>query len=35
MLTGINPPSSGDAWVSGKSINTEIEGVHKNMGVCP
>jgi ABC-type multidrug transport system ATPase subunit len=35
MITGIYPPNSGNAWISGKSIVNEIDLVHLNMGVCP
>jgi ABC-type multidrug transport system ATPase subunit len=35
MLTGIYPASSGTAYVSGYDINTEMDMVHLNIGVCP
>lgn len=35
MLTGLLPPSSGDATVFGHSITTEMNEIRKVMGVCP
>ena len=35
MLTGLYAPTSGDAFVDGFSISTEIDSVHKSIGVCP
>ena len=35
MITGIYPPSEGNAWISGFDIINNIEKVHLNMGVCP
>lgn len=35
MLTGLFPPTSGNAWVGGYSIVDEIDKVHLVMGVCP
>jgi ATP-binding cassette subfamily A (ABC1) protein 3 len=35
MLCGMLPPSSGDARVYGKSINTELDAVRSSLGVCP
>lgn len=35
MLTGLFPPTSGDAKVGGFSITKEIDKVHLVIGVCP
>eukprot|EP01087_Luapelamoeba_hula_P013768 TRINITY_DN395_c6_g1_i1.p1 TRINITY_DN395_c6_g1~~TRINITY_DN395_c6_g1_i1.p1 ORF type:complete len:890 (-),score=121.35 TRINITY_DN395_c6_g1_i1:212-2881(-) len=35
MLTGLYPPSSGTAYVGGYDIRTDIDCVHRVMGVCP
>jgi ABC-type multidrug transport system ATPase subunit len=35
MLTGLFPPSSGTAYIGGFDIRTEIDKVHRVMGVCP
>ncbi|TMS02487.1 ATP-binding cassette sub-family A member 1, partial [Larimichthys crocea] len=35
MLTGDIPVSSGEAFVNGYSIRTEMRDVHQNMGYCP
>lgn len=35
MITGLYPPTNGNAWVSGFSIKEEINQVHLLMGVCP
>ncbi len=35
MLTGLYAPSSGDAFVNGNSIVTDIRSVHASIGVCP
>ncbi|XP_075306746.1 phospholipid-transporting ATPase ABCA1 [Odontesthes bonariensis] len=35
MLTGDIPVSSGEAFLNGYSIRTEMENVHQNMGYCP
>eukprot|EP01090_Pellita_catalonica_P017588 TRINITY_DN5345_c0_g1_i1.p1 TRINITY_DN5345_c0_g1~~TRINITY_DN5345_c0_g1_i1.p1 ORF type:complete len:450 (-),score=66.30 TRINITY_DN5345_c0_g1_i1:98-1447(-) len=35
ILTGLFPPSSGSARVGGYDIKTEIDLVHRVMGVCP
>ena len=35
MITGLYPPESGNAWVSGYNIIQEIEYARSNMGVCP
>uniref|UniRef100_A0AAQ4RHZ0 P-type phospholipid transporter n=1 Tax=Gasterosteus aculeatus aculeatus TaxID=481459 RepID=A0AAQ4RHZ0_GASAC len=35
MLTGDIPVSSGEAFLNGYSIRTEMRNVHQNMGYCP
>uniref|UniRef100_A0A672JKK1 P-type phospholipid transporter n=1 Tax=Salarias fasciatus TaxID=181472 RepID=A0A672JKK1_SALFA len=35
MLTGDSDVTSGEAYLAGKSVNTEIDEVHQNMGYCP
>ncbi|EFA79500.1 ABC transporter A family protein [Heterostelium album PN500] len=35
MLTGLLPPTSGDAWVQGYSINSQMNNVRRTLGVCP
>ncbi|XP_068444522.1 phospholipid-transporting ATPase ABCA1-like [Clinocottus analis] len=35
MLTGDIPVSSGEAFLNGYSIRTEMRAVHQNMGYCP
>uniref|UniRef100_A0A8C6KHM0 ABC transporter domain-containing protein n=1 Tax=Nothobranchius furzeri TaxID=105023 RepID=A0A8C6KHM0_NOTFU len=35
MLTGDIPVSSGEAFLNGYSIRTEMRHVHQNMGYCP
>uniref|UniRef100_A0A3P9ATS2 P-type phospholipid transporter n=1 Tax=Maylandia zebra TaxID=106582 RepID=A0A3P9ATS2_9CICH len=35
MLTGDIPVSSGEAFLNGYSIRTEMRSVHQNMGYCP
>ncbi|XP_019733077.1 ATP-binding cassette sub-family A member 1 isoform X2 [Hippocampus comes] len=35
MLTGDIPASSGEAFLNGYSIRTEMSAVHQNMGYCP
>mgnify|MGYP000928109289 CR=1 FL=1 len=35
MLTGLYPPTAGDASVAGFGILDNIDQVHMNMGVCP
>ncbi len=35
MLTGLYAPSSGDAFVNGSSIVSDIDTVHASIGVCP
>jgi len=35
MLTGLFPPTGGDAYIYGKSILTEKDSIRHMMGVCP
>ncbi|KAK0152457.1 ATP-binding cassette sub-family A member 1 [Merluccius polli] len=35
MLTGDSDVTSGQAFLAGKSVTTETEEVHQNMGYCP
>ena len=35
MLTGLTPPTAGDAWAYGHSIKNDLAGLRKIMGVCP
>ncbi|GAQ79509.1 ABC transporter A family [Klebsormidium nitens] len=35
MLTGLVPPSAGDADVRGKSIHTHMDAIRRQLGVCP
>eukprot|EP00118_Oscarella_pearsei_P005154 m.23294 g.23294 ORF g.23294 m.23294 type:complete len:1794 (+) comp28455_c0_seq2:102-5483(+) len=35
MLTGLFPPTSGDAIINGHSIQKNIAGVRKSLGLCP
>uniref|UniRef100_A0A673J9J3 P-type phospholipid transporter n=1 Tax=Sinocyclocheilus rhinocerous TaxID=307959 RepID=A0A673J9J3_9TELE len=35
MLTGDSVVTSGEAYLAGKSVLTEIDEVHQNMGYCP
>ena len=35
MLTGMLPPTAGDAYVYGKSIVADMPGVRKDIGFCP
>uniref|UniRef100_A0A8C7ZJ66 P-type phospholipid transporter n=1 Tax=Oryzias sinensis TaxID=183150 RepID=A0A8C7ZJ66_9TELE len=35
MLTGDTLVTSGEAYLAGKSVTTEIDEVHQNMGYCP
>uniref|UniRef100_A0A8C9WEH3 P-type phospholipid transporter n=1 Tax=Scleropages formosus TaxID=113540 RepID=A0A8C9WEH3_SCLFO len=35
MLTGDSIVTSGEAYLAGKSVLTEIDEVHQNMGYCP
>ena len=35
ILTGLYPPTAGEASVAGYNIKDQIDDVHMNMGVCP
>ena len=35
MLTGLIPPTSGDALIDGKSIRTCMRSIRAGLGVCP
>lgn len=35
MLIGLFPPSSGDAYISGKNLTSELDQIHTLMGICP
>uniref|UniRef100_A0A8C5BYA1 P-type phospholipid transporter n=1 Tax=Gadus morhua TaxID=8049 RepID=A0A8C5BYA1_GADMO len=35
MLTGDSDVTSGEAFLAGKSVTTEMDEVHQNMGYCP
>lgn len=35
MLTGLVPPNSGNAWVAGYEILSELSQAHLEIGVCP
>jgi ABC-type multidrug transport system ATPase subunit len=35
VLTGLYPATSGDAWLQGLSIRTEIDKIRMSIGVCP
>ena len=35
VLTGLFPPTSGTAYISGKSILTEMDGIRDSLGLCP
>ncbi|KAM6972808.1 phospholipid-transporting ATPase ABCA1-like [Aplochiton taeniatus] len=35
MLTGDSAVTSGEAYLAGKSVTSEIDEVHQNMGYCP
>ena len=35
VLTGMIAPTSGDAFVGGKSITSDIGGIRADLGVCP
>uniref|UniRef100_A0AAQ5WZG1 P-type phospholipid transporter n=1 Tax=Amphiprion ocellaris TaxID=80972 RepID=A0AAQ5WZG1_AMPOC len=35
MLTGDSVVTNGEAYLAGKSVTTEIDEVHQNMGYCP
>ncbi|GAB9468059.1 Abc transporter a family member 2 [Globisporangium polare] len=35
MLTGMVPPSSGDAWIRGHSVANDMPAVRRSLGYCP
>lgn len=35
MLTGLIPPSSGDALIDGKSILSQMPEIRLSLGICP
>ena len=35
MLTGLIPPSSGEAWAHGVSVGQDLARVRQDLGVCP
>ncbi|KAI9592525.1 hypothetical protein BDF19DRAFT_211325 [Syncephalis fuscata] len=35
MLTGLYPPTSGEAWLNGYNIATQMKDVYQTMGICP
>ena len=35
VVTGLYPPSSGDAFMLGSSITSDMPAIRKKMGVCP
>lgn len=35
MLTGITPPTSGDVYLRGKSLSSDMNEIRKMLGVCP
>ncbi|RLN96484.1 hypothetical protein BBJ28_00000631 [Nothophytophthora sp. Chile5] len=35
MLTGMTPPSSGNAWVRGHSVISEMPSIRQSLGYCP
>ena len=35
VLTGLLPPTAGDAWMYGHSIRTDLAAIRQTMGVCP
>ncbi len=35
MLTGLVPPTAGEAWVRGKRLTQEMGGIRQDMGLCP
>lgn len=35
MLTGLMPPTEGDAHIAGHSIRVEMDEVRQQLGVCP
>jgi len=35
ILTGLYPPSAGEAYLAGFNVNTEMKDIYLNIGVCP
>lgn len=35
MMSGIDDINSGEAWINGKSVNTELADARKLLGLCP
>ena len=35
ILTGLYPPTSGDAFLAGYNVHTDIDMIYQNIGVCP
>ena len=35
MLTGLIPPTSGEAFVQGLRISEDMDQIRKSLGVCP
>lgn len=35
ILTGLFPPTSGTALISGYDIRTDMDGVRRCLGMCP
>jgi ABC-type multidrug transport system ATPase subunit len=35
QLTGLYPPTNGNAWIGGFSIRSQLELVQLQIGVCP
>jgi len=35
ILTGLYPPTAGDAYLAGFSVNKEMQDIYLNIGVCP
>jgi len=35
ILTGMQTPTTGEAWIGGDSMITELPNVYKHIGVCP
>ena len=35
MLTGLVPPDGGTAIIEGLDVNTDMDEIRRNLGVCP
>ena len=35
MLTGLAPPTSGDAWIGTLSVRSGMRQIRRSLGVCP